>query len=103
MQLINSQKRQQEKSQTKGAGQLSHISVWADWRHFQEKEYGLPPREWAMRQQENRQQRQTQTKKDQETEKEAEAHREIDSGRREVELGCGEGASNKRQRHPAKG
>lgn len=27
-----------------------------------------------------------------------EAHREIDSGRREVELGCGDGASNKRQR-----
>lgn len=53
-----------------------------------------------MRQEENRQQRQTQTKKDQETEKEA--HRETDSGRREVELGCGDGASNKRQRHPAK-
>lgn len=26
-----------------------------------------------------------------------------DSGRREVELGCGDGASNQRQRHPAKG
>lgn len=46
-----------------------------------------------MRQQENRQQRQTQTKKDQETEKEA--HREIDSGRREVELGCRNGEATK--------